>query len=1067
MKLLKPTWVSHDGKPVFSVHIHPDGSRFATGGQGNDSGYVAVWNMQPVVSAKSENDQKVPKLLCSMTNHLSCVNCVRWSNKGKYLASGSDDNDVMIWNFSGRGNQAEIWSCAHILRRHGGDVLDLAWSPDDSYLATSSVDNTIVIWNVDSFSSTPEVKATISNHTGMVKGVSWDPIGKYLASQSDDKSLRVWRTSDWKEESSIRGPFDKVGAVTHVLRLGWSPDGQYVVSTHALNNDGPVAKIVERGSWKACMDFVGHRKAVEVVSFCPKLLKRDGGTYTCCAVGSRDRTLSIWLTCYRRPLVVLHDLFSNSILDISWSRNGLELLACSHDGTVAFLSLTEKEIGNRLNESETNKALKNLYGFTPGRLAEHGANALIENPSILKLRQGSTVSPAKEGFGNRLESDSKKTPVTPSSAGANGSLLQSAPTTPFAGFPSLNMAPVQNFSSSSQPASVATETVKQQQETRTKEGRRRIAPVLLLSKTTASNVPAPFGSSVAADSDVTPPRPDTGGEHSQLESASEMDVTADTPLPVTPVKRKNDEHGAAHGDGADVASGLAGRADAAAAAATSGGAGARTSQVVDKPMTIQPLSPEKPASTSAGTGAGRGGRRKHIELSVKRLRKEAPASKGASSNATASTDGAGTSRSSTAAAAAAAGVTSLTAAQPGGSSSKSLLAASATGLLIASGNAGVLTVPEVQSTLTFKVACLKGADLVFEAKNTPGSQANTVVCSQEGQQLWSIGTYSRILLLTASRHVVGIATEDRCLSVLSIHGRRLQAPMCLAGAAHLMAARDHHIAVVTTTGKVCVWDCRSLRIVVRSDSVISLFNNDSDQLTGLDISSSGHPLVTVNASRTFMYTADMEAWLLLSDHEDPINRLSSYAVRKSFSTGGGSSSSGTAVAAGSSTDAVASSVKGVGDLRPLARLQGLVCADGHREAAIRAGSLLHQDGAQTRLANQAFLENQVAGALALESHIEYRVWLTAYARYLTQEGMEATLKDLCNSMMKGLHNASAPYEQLFVLGISKKSLIKEILVIMATNISLQRCVAQLQEQLEALPSHRNTAAAAVVGPQRL
>uniref|UniRef100_A0A3B4AYD5 Protein HIRA n=1 Tax=Periophthalmus magnuspinnatus TaxID=409849 RepID=A0A3B4AYD5_9GOBI len=34
MKLLKPSWVSHNGKPIFSVDIHPDGTKFATGGQG-------------------------------------------------------------------------------------------------------------------------------------------------------------------------------------------------------------------------------------------------------------------------------------------------------------------------------------------------------------------------------------------------------------------------------------------------------------------------------------------------------------------------------------------------------------------------------------------------------------------------------------------------------------------------------------------------------------------------------------------------------------------------------------------------------------------------------------------------------------------------------------------------------------------------------------------------------------------------------------------------------------------------------------------------------------------------
>lgn len=50
-----------------------------------------------------------------------------------------------------------------------------------------------------------------------------------------------------------------------MLRLSWSPDGQYLVSAHAMNNSGPTAQIVERDGWKTNMDFVGHRKAVTVV----------------------------------------------------------------------------------------------------------------------------------------------------------------------------------------------------------------------------------------------------------------------------------------------------------------------------------------------------------------------------------------------------------------------------------------------------------------------------------------------------------------------------------------------------------------------------------------------------------------------------------------------------------------------------------------------------------------------------------------------------------------------------------------------------------------------------------
>lgn len=123
------------------------------------------------------------------------------------------------------------------------------------------------------------------------------------------------------------------GGTTHVLRLSWSPDGQYLVSAHAMNNSGPTAQIVERDGWKTNMDFVGHRKAVTVVvsplqeserrlrllilllhlwfwfvslqKFNPKIFKKkqkNGSNpkpscpYCCCAVGSKDRSLSVWVS---------------------------------------------------------------------------------------------------------------------------------------------------------------------------------------------------------------------------------------------------------------------------------------------------------------------------------------------------------------------------------------------------------------------------------------------------------------------------------------------------------------------------------------------------------------------------------------------------------------------------------------------------------------------------------------------------------------------------------------------------------------------------------------------------
>lgn len=359
------------------MDVHQDCTKFATGGQGNDSGRVVIWNLKPVLSEKDENDASVPRMLCQMDQHLACVNCVRWSQNGQLLASGSDDKLIMIWRkaqgasgvFGTGGMQQnhESWKCIHTLRGHDGDVLDLAWSPNDYFLASCSIDNTIIVWDARAL---PNMLQTLKGHTGLVKGVAWDPVGNFLASQSDDRSIKIWRTMDWSCGTTITEPFQECGGTTHILRLSWSPDGQYLVSAHAMNGGGPTAQIVEREGWKCDKDFVGHRKAVTCVRFHNSILTRymagdspsKAMQYCVLAVGSRDRSLSVWMTALQRPMIVIHELFNDSVLDMSWGPQQCLLMACSGDGTIACLQFNEEELGTRVSEVEKKAIFKRKYG---------------------------------------------------------------------------------------------------------------------------------------------------------------------------------------------------------------------------------------------------------------------------------------------------------------------------------------------------------------------------------------------------------------------------------------------------------------------------------------------------------------------------------------------------------------------------------------------------------------------------------------------------------------------------------------------------------------------------------
>lgn len=100
MHLTKPAWVVHENdkglaQTIYSASVHPDGTRLATGAL---DGTLKLWTTAPLLDEhKQLNDEAVPKLLCTLTAHSGAVICVRWSNSGRFLASGADDNVVMIW----------------------------------------------------------------------------------------------------------------------------------------------------------------------------------------------------------------------------------------------------------------------------------------------------------------------------------------------------------------------------------------------------------------------------------------------------------------------------------------------------------------------------------------------------------------------------------------------------------------------------------------------------------------------------------------------------------------------------------------------------------------------------------------------------------------------------------------------------------------------------------------------------------------------------------------------------------------------------------------------------------
>ena len=50
--------------------------------------------------------------------------------------------------------------------------------------------------------------------------------------------------------------------------------------------------------------------------------KDSSDVFVSVALGSRDRSFSIWSTDLKRPLIVINDVFDQSVLDLSWRKDG-------------------------------------------------------------------------------------------------------------------------------------------------------------------------------------------------------------------------------------------------------------------------------------------------------------------------------------------------------------------------------------------------------------------------------------------------------------------------------------------------------------------------------------------------------------------------------------------------------------------------------------------------------------------------------------------------------------------------------------------------------------------------
>ncbi|KAI9766575.1 MAG: hypothetical protein M1839_004873 [Geoglossum umbratile] len=149
--------------------------------------------------------------LQTLEGHSGWVNSVVFSPDGKWLATGSEDETVKLWD-------AETGTLQSTLEGGLGRVWSVTFSPDGKWLAAGSEDETVKLWDAE----TGALQSTLEGCSGQVWSVAFSPEGKRLVSGSD--TVKIWDAETGVLQSTLEGCSGQIWSVA------FSPDGKRLAS---------------------------------------------------------------------------------------------------------------------------------------------------------------------------------------------------------------------------------------------------------------------------------------------------------------------------------------------------------------------------------------------------------------------------------------------------------------------------------------------------------------------------------------------------------------------------------------------------------------------------------------------------------------------------------------------------------------------------------------------------------------------------------------------------------------------------------------------------------------------
>ncbi|EOD52438.1 putative cell cycle regulatory protein [Neofusicoccum parvum UCRNP2] len=267
---------------VTSVNWIQRGSHVAIG---TNKGFVQIW------------DAQTQRRLRTMTGHTARVGALAWNEH--ILTSGSRDR--LIYHRDVR--QPDQW--LRKLVGHKQEVCGLKWNSEDGQLASGGNDNKLMVW--EKLNAEPTFKW--GEHVAAVKAISWSPHQRGLLASGGgtaDRTIKFWNTlisphgpssaamaaqayqhSNPASPTNTTAPANLLSSLdtgSQVCNLAWSRNSNEIVSTHGYSQNQII--VWKYPSMQQVVSLTGHTYRVLYLAMSP-----DGQVIV---TGAGDETLRFW-----------------------------------------------------------------------------------------------------------------------------------------------------------------------------------------------------------------------------------------------------------------------------------------------------------------------------------------------------------------------------------------------------------------------------------------------------------------------------------------------------------------------------------------------------------------------------------------------------------------------------------------------------------------------------------------------------------------------------------------------------------------------------------------------------